>query len=67
MKKTILISFIALVALTIIYCLQKEFIFALALWSIYGTVLSVFVYFSFTNQRKIARNSNDNAIKRSVK
>ncbi|MBU8690156.1 hypothetical protein ABFY59_25330 [Priestia aryabhattai] len=47
MKKTILISFIALVALTIIYCLQKEFIFALALWSIYGTVLSVFVYFSF--------------------
>ncbi|MEW4242130.1 hypothetical protein ABEY63_24145 [Priestia aryabhattai] len=47
MKKTILISFIALVALTIIYCLQKEFIFALALWSIYGTVLSIFVYFSF--------------------
>jgi hypothetical protein len=47
MKKTILISFIALVALTIIYCLQKEFIFALALWSIYGTVLSVVVYFSF--------------------
>ncbi|MCM3796434.1 MULTISPECIES: hypothetical protein [Priestia] len=47
MKKTILISFIALVALTIIYCLQQEFIFALALWSIYGTVLSVFVYFSF--------------------
>ncbi|MDN4860516.1 hypothetical protein [Priestia megaterium] len=47
MKKTILISFIALVALTIIYCLQKEFIFALALWSIYGTVLSVIVYFSF--------------------
>ncbi|MCF6799419.1 hypothetical protein L1M59_25105 [Bacillus sp. ET1] len=47
MKKAILISFIALVALTIIYCLQKEFIFALALWSIYGTVLSVIVYFSF--------------------
>lgn len=47
MKKTILISFIALVALTIIYCLQKEFIFALALWSIYGTVLSIFVYVSF--------------------
>ncbi|MGG0463895.1 hypothetical protein [Priestia aryabhattai] len=52
MKKTILISFIALVALTIIYCLQKEFIFALALWSIYGTVLSVFVYFSFYKSTK---------------
>ncbi|MBU3571305.1 hypothetical protein ACFW1J_25075 [Priestia aryabhattai] len=52
MKKNILISFIALVALTIIYCLQKEFIFALALWSIYGTVLSVFIYFSFYKSTK---------------
>ncbi len=52
MKKTILISFIALVTLTIIYCLQKEFIFALALWSIYGTVLSIFVYFSFHKSTK---------------